>query len=181
MGVPIQCRGILLDRLLCRFSVIKTMPIDPLCAFLNPPPPRIPPAPFRIDPRIGTPDEIKVGDRVCLRGGGRGGNPLATRGTVTSVEGNGFAEMIGIRTNLNQSVLYFFWDVAREDYRTPAIQRIRKSSLGTRLIERAYTPPDGPMYKKVAAEVAKRNEFKPKTEGGRTRRRKRRSKTSRRA
>ena len=150
------------------------MPIDPLCAFLNPPPPRIPPAPFRIDPRTGTPDEIKVGDKVCLRGGGRGGNPLATRGTVTSVD----AEMIGIRTNLNQSVSYDFWDVAREDYRTPAIQRIRKSSLGTRLIERAYTP-GGPMYKKVAAEVAKRNEFK--TKGGRTRRRKRRSKTSRRA
>ena len=150
------------------------MPIDPLCVFLNPLPPRIPHPPFRIDPRIGTPDEIKVGDRVCLRGGGRGGNPLATRGTVTSV-GAGHAEMIKIRTNLNETVLYFFWDVGREDYRTPAIQRIRKSSFGKRLKERAYDPDaDGPMYKKLAAEVAEKNEFKPKTGGGRTRRRKRR-------
>lgn len=149
------------------------MPIDPLCVFLNPPPPRIPPAPFRIDPRIGTPDEIKVGDRVCLRGGGHGGNPLATRGTVTSVEGHGAREMIGIRTNLNKIVFYSFWDVAREDYRTPASQRIRESSLSTRWKEKAYAPPNGPMYKKVAEKVAERNEFKP-TEGGRTRRRKRR-------
>ena len=155
------------------------MPIDPLCVFLNPPPPRIPPAPFRIDPRIGTPDEIKVGDRVCLRGGGHGGNPLATRGRVTAVEGKRSAEMIEIRTNLNQSVFYFFWDVAREDYRTPALQRIRESPLGPRLLEKAYAPPNGPadggpMYKKLAAKVAEGNEFKPNTGGGRTRRRKRR-------
>ena len=79
------------------------------------PGPRIPPAPFRIDPRVGTPTAPQVGDLVRLRGVGRGGPPNTGYGHVNVIGGLGGPESISIIIDQigggTSNVIFDYWDV----------------------------------------------------------------------
>jgi len=79
------------------------------------PGPRIPPAPFRIDPRTGTPNAPQVGDLVRLRGVGRGGPANTGFGHVGAIRGLGGPESISIIVDQIGggigNVIFDYWDV----------------------------------------------------------------------
>ena len=79
------------------------------------PGPRIPPAPFRIDPRMGTPNAPRVGDLVRLRGAGRGGPANMGFGHIQAIGGLGGPESISIIVDRIgggiANVIFDYWDV----------------------------------------------------------------------
>jgi len=89
--------------------------------------------PPRVDPR-----NIQIGERVCLRGSGRGGSQIDGYGRVFD---GMHSEYISIVNDLGQSVFYFFWNVGTLDYHAPALRRLRKSlALKIHVDEYLYRP-----------------------------------------
>ena len=79
------------------------------------PGPLIPPAPFRIDPRTGTPNAPRVGDLVRLRGVGRGGPANTGFGHIQAIGGLGGPESISVIVDRigggTADVFFDYWEV----------------------------------------------------------------------